>query len=120
MPLDLSTIIDTTNLAIKDLNNKVLETCLEPEITLKLDPRRIVRIIYLCIKLGFLPSQKLSTWVRNNAKLIKEVDEDYIKQKINKAFTLDPNKSFQLLNNLNLWEYIPQTRKIIDYLSKIK
>jgi len=118
MPLDLSTIIDTTNIAIKDLNNKILDTCLDPEITLKSDPRRIVRIIYLCIKLGFFPSQRLSAWVKNNAKLIKEVDEEYIKQKINKAFTLNGNKSFELLNYLNLWTYIPHTRIIIDYLSK--
>ena len=117
MPLDLSTIIDTTNLAIKDLNNKILDTCLEPEITLKSDPRRIVRIIYLCIKLEFFPSQRLSSWVQNNAKLITEVDEDYVKQKINKAFTLNSSKSYKLLKHLNLWSYIPHTRVITDYLA---
>lgn len=117
MPLDLSTIIDTTNLAIKDLNNKILDTCLDPEITLKSDTRRIVRIIYLCIKLGFFPSQRVSSWVQNNAKLITDVDENYIKQKINKAFTLDPSKSYKLLNHLNLWAYTPHTRIITDYLA---
>jgi len=118
MPLDLSTIIDSTNLGIKHLSNKILDTCLAPEITLKSDPRRIVRIIYLCIKLGFFPSQRLTTWVQNNSKLIKDIDEEYVKQKINKAFTLNEGKAYKLLNYLNLWIYTPHTRIITDYLSK--
>ena len=67
MPLDMSTILDITGKGINEINAKVIDTCLPPKITLGYDPKRIIRVVYLCCKLSFKPSSRVADWIKNNA-----------------------------------------------------
>src|SRR5271165_4488623 len=51
--LDLKTIKDPTKLGIQDIKNKLIRTCLSPEITFQSNTNRIIRAVYLAAKLGF-------------------------------------------------------------------
>src|SRR5580698_1691579 len=53
MTLDLKKILDPIGRGFKDIDNKIINTCLSPEITLTSNRNRVIRIIYLACKLGF-------------------------------------------------------------------
>ena len=116
MPLDFSTIFDTTRNGIKDLNKKVIDTCLDPNITLKNDPKRIIRVIYLCAKLGFVPSTRVALWVQNNSSLMLECDSGYIKGKVEKALKFNRKYAVDLMKKLNVIDYIPQKNMLVETL----
>jgi len=109
MPLDLSSIMDSTGLAFKDIENKILDTCLPPETTFSNDPRRIIRVVYLCAKLGFKPSQRVVEWVSENNTIMNDVPEGYIKEKTNKAFKADAGYAKKLIEILKLETVVPGT-----------
>ena len=112
LPLDMSTILDITRKGIKDVNDKIIDTCLEPSITLYYDPKRILRVIYLCAKLGFKPSKRVSDWILKNGAMISKVNSKYIKGRINAAISYNKEYTIQLLKSLNLIKYIPETTEL--------
>lgn len=116
MPLDFTTIIDTTGNGIKDLNKKIVDTCLDPDITLKNDPKRIIRVVYLCAKLGFVPSARVVLWVQKNSSLMLKCNVGYIKGKVDKSLKFDRKYTIDLLKKLNLIDYIPQKNMLVETL----
>jgi tRNA nucleotidyltransferase/poly(A) polymerase len=118
MPLDLSNILDETGLGFNDINNKILDTCLPPKLTFSYDPRRIIRVVYLSVKLDFSPSYRVGAWIRDNGKLLQKVGMGYIKNKLNKALKINPEKTLQIITSLNLMEYMPKTKLLQVALEK--
>lgn len=112
MPLDMSTIIDITRKGIKDIHNKTLDTCLDPAITLGNDPKRIIRVVYLCTKLGFKPSNRIVDWIKENGQVVSKVNSKYIKTRINNAIMSNKGYAIQLLSVMNLIKYIPETETL--------
>ena len=110
MPLDLSNILDETGLGINDIENKVLDTCLPPNLTFTYDPRRIIRVVYLIVKLKFSPSERVAEWIKLNGKMLQKVPLEYIKKKLNKGLEIDANNTLQVINSLDLMKYIPETK----------
>lgn len=101
MPLNLKSIIDVTGLAMDDIKNRTIDTCLSPRITLSYDPKRIVRVVYLSAKLNFYPSKRVVKWIRENKKFIHYVNKGYIEEKLEKAKDINPivtDKVMKLLN----------------------
>lgn len=115
--MDLQTIKDPTGSGIKDIKNKILKTPLPPEITLSNDPKRIPRIIYMATKLGFDVEPQIIDFVKKNPQLMKGLKEKYIANKINQSLDKDPYKTIELINKMNLWDYIPITEKLRPYWS---
>jgi tRNA nucleotidyltransferase/poly(A) polymerase len=118
MPLDMSRIIDVTGRGIADLNRKQIETCLAPEVTLANDPRRIVRIVYLCSKLSFAPSQRIVDWVNKNKQAVASVDKQYAKDKLNKAIEVNPKFAFELLDKLGMKGFVPESETSRNFLAE--
>jgi len=119
MPLDLSNIIDLTGKGLPDLKNGIIDTCFPPRITLGSDPRRISRVVYLCAKLGFKPSDRVSYWISKNGQIMNSDDiVSYNKLKINKAFSYNEQYTDQLINDLNLWPYIPESDVTRKHIAK--
>jgi len=116
IPLDLTKIYDITKKGTKDIKNKIIDTCLEPEITLGSHPQRIIRIVYLGVKLDFQPSERVTNWVYNNSNIINNINKKYITNKINKSIKKNPQKTFELLQKLNLLKFIPMKENYIDNL----
>jgi tRNA nucleotidyltransferase (CCA-adding enzyme) len=110
MPLDLSNILDETGLGINDIENRILDTCLPPKLTFSYDPRRIIRVVYLTVKLKFSPSERAAEWIKSNGKMLQKVPSEYVKKKLNKALEIDATNTLQIINLLNLMEYMPKTK----------
>lgn len=121
LPLDLKEVIDITEQGKKDIKNKIIKTCLSPEITLMTNKNRVVRAIYLACKLDFEIDQNIINFVKKNPSSIKISTEKSLSEKLNSAFEKDGDKATFYLNKMNLWSYVPVT-KIMQpfYMKNIK
>ena len=117
MPLNLSTVYDLIGLGIEHINKKIIDTCLSPRFTFMSDPKRIIRVVYLGAKLGFMPSERVSTWIRNHPEMLKSAPEGYIKDKLNSALKKNKEFAIQLIKQLNLENQIPFTQDVIESIT---
>ena len=110
LTLDLKTLIDPTDLGLDDIKKKIIKTCLPAALTLRADPRRVIRAINLAARLNFDVDDDIIIWSRKNKDLLQSVDKRYISEKIfpalekNKTITLYLIKEMQLLDSLNFSE----------------
>jgi poly(A) polymerase len=112
---DLKTITDITKQAIPDLKNKVIRTCLAPEITLTTNKNRVVRAIYLSAKLGFKIDESVISFVRKNPQLVQFASSHTLAEKLNKATQLDIDRTVYYLDQMGLWNYIPISKELQPY-----
>lgn len=110
--LDSFNVIDVVGSGIEDTNNKIIRTCLEPEITLLSYNNRVVRAIYLSSKLGFKLDQKIINFVKTHPELIKVARNKTLIDKLNLAIDYDTENTLRLLTDLNVWNYVPVTDKL--------
>lgn len=121
MDLKLNKIYDPTGKGLNDIKNKIIRTCMSTEITLKSNKNRIIRAIYLAAKLGFSVDPEIITFVANNKELLKDIDNGYMSKMLNKALEHNPNKTVELLDRMNIWQYIPITENLYPlYMKKVK
>ncbi len=118
MSSDLKTIIDPTNQGLKDIQNKKIVTVLPPQITFSSNKNRVVRSVYLASKLDFDIDEKVAAWIKENPEYIKLASERSLTQKLNQAMDYNPTKTLDLLNKMNLWNYIPISEKLYPYYVK--
>ena len=116
MDLNLKDVLDPTGLAIKDIKNKIIKTCLPVHITLGNDNKRIIRAIYLAAKLDFDIDPEIINWVKTYPKLISNSKEKYLISKMNKALFYNEEKTVKLFDEMNLWPYLPPTKEIVKYM----
>lgn len=118
MTLDLKHIIDPTRRGFKDIAEKKIRTCLPPEITLTSNRNRVARAIYLACKLDFEIDDSIIEYVRKNPQTVKISTEKSLTDKLNEAFTKNPEKAAKLITDMNLWGYIPISEKAYPYYQK--
>jgi tRNA nucleotidyltransferase/poly(A) polymerase len=109
LSLDLKNIFDITKMGVQDIENKIIRTCLAPEVTLTTNRNRVVRAIYLAAKLGFDLDEKIIQFVRAKPESIKISTEKSLVEKLNEAFKRDGDRTSNLLTKMNLWNHIPIT-----------
>lgn len=113
MSIDLEKIYDPTGLGIKDIKDKFLRTCLPARITLGSQGRRVIRIIYLAVKLGFEVDPEIIEWVKENPKAILDAKPRQISEKIETALNIDKTRTIQLLDEMKLWDVLPGYAEMI-------
>lgn len=118
LSIDLKNLIDPTNKGFKDIDAKIIKTCLSPEITLISNKNRVIRSIYLASKLDFDIDKSIIDFVIKHPDSIKIGSEKSLIEKLNEAFVYDADKTNYLLTKMNLWSYIPITEKIYPYYMK--
>lgn len=118
LSLDLKNILDPTSKGLTDINNKIIKTCLSPEITLTNNKNRVVRSIYLATKLDFNIDNSIVEYVKNNPKIIENSTPKTVSDKLNFAFNKDPDKASFYLNKMNLWNYVPILESMTPYYLK--
>jgi tRNA nucleotidyltransferase (CCA-adding enzyme) len=105
--MSLRKISDPTGLGIDDIKKKIIRTPLPSRITLRDDPKRVVRAVYLAAKLGFEVEADIITWVKANHELInKEVSAGFAKKKLSSAAEKDIQKTIRLLDQMDLWKVV--------------
>lgn len=107
IPMNLRKIQDPTGLGLNDIKKKILRTPLPPRITLRDDPRRVLRAIYLAAKLGFNIEEDIIEWVINNHNKISEFTKPvFSKKKLAEAVRYNKDKVIELLSIMKLWDVL--------------
>lgn len=116
MSMDLKQILDPTQLGVRDIQQKLIKTCLDPKITLGFDNKRVARVIYLAAKLGFKVDQGIIDWIKENPSSIRNARPQYLSKKIAKAISYNKERTVELLDEMKLWPYIPPLESLTPYM----
>jgi tRNA nucleotidyltransferase/poly(A) polymerase len=118
LSLDLKELQDPTGLGIKDIQKKLLRTCLPASITLSVDHKRVVRVLYLAAKLNFEVDAEIIKWVKENPETIKDCKPQYLSRKLQEALDLNLEKTLSIIDKCGLWSYLPPVPQLVPYLNK--
>ena len=118
LSMNLKNIKDITEKGIPDIENKIIKTCLNPEITLGNDNKRVVRVIYLSSKLDFDVDKSIIEWVKNNPSSLSNVRHQYLVKKLAKAIKYNKEKTQDLLSEMDLWKFTPPLKEIQEFMIK--
>lgn len=99
-------LLDPFN-GIKDLDNKIIKTPLNPDITYSDDPLRMLRAIRFASQLGFEIENESLVSIKRNSERIKIITNERIVVELNKIIeSKTPSKGFLLLEKTGLLHYI--------------
>jgi len=115
LSLDLKNVIDPTHRSFKDIDKKIIKTCLDPEITLTNNRNRVIRAIYLACKLDFTIDDSIIKYVQLHPESVKISTNKVMSEKLNEAFKRNPDKASYYLTKMNLWNYVPITEIVYPY-----
>ena len=103
---DKGVLIDPFD-GISDLENKIIKTPLDPDITFSDDPLRMMRAIRFSAQLDFNIEKSTFNGIIKNASRINIVAQERITEELNKIILSDyPSKGFKLLDKSGLLEII--------------
>lgn len=92
---------------MEDLNNKIIRTPLDPDITFSDDPLRMLRAIRFATQLDFVIEKESFQAITRNADRIKIISKERITDELNKILMADkPSKGFSLLLKTGLLKFI--------------
>ncbi len=91
---------------LKDLENKILRTPLDPTVTFSDDPLRMLRAIRFAAQLDFTIESKTLEAIEHNAHRIEIISKERIAEELHKILaTPQPSKGFYLLEKTGLLNY---------------
>lgn len=114
--LNFSTIYDITGESIDDINAGIIRCPIDPEITIGVDPRRIIRAIKFSIKYGFAIDDDLKRAMLNNKNKIKTLPHKFVSRKVNEVLLIDADLAVDKLIEYKLLPLIPMTKMLSDIL----
>jgi poly(A) polymerase len=92
---------------LKDIENKIIRTPLEPGITFSDDPLRMMRAIRFSTQLGFTVEEKTLAAIAQNKNRIQIISKERIGEELNKIIlSSKPSIGFKLLEKTGLLELI--------------
>lgn len=112
-PEDFGELTDPFN-GLKDLENQIIKTPLDPDITFSDDPLRMLRAIRFACRLGFTIHPQTEAAIAKNKERMSIVSKERIVDELNKIMmTNNPSVGFKLLDKTGLLELIlPQLTKL--------
>lgn len=116
MDFDLKNIQDPTGRGLTDIKNKIIRTCLSPDVSL--DCKRIVRAIYLAAKLDFTIDNDIIDYVSQMPELIVDCKKKYIIEKLDVALKHNPQKTIDYISKMNLWKFMPISEAMAPYYKR--
>lgn len=104
-PQDYGALIDPFN-GIADLESKIIQTPLNPDITFSDDPLRMMRAIRFATQLNFTIEASTLKAIERNKERIKIISQERITDELNKIIASKvPSVGFDLLFRTGLLEY---------------
>lgn len=114
---DLTTdeIKDFTGMGLADLNKKYIRTPLDPDVTFREDPLRMLRAIRFTVKYNWTLPLNMIRALKNNASMLKTISVERIQDELNKILlSNNPDKGIRLLQLTGLNKYVaPELDKLI-------
>lgn len=106
-------LVDPFN-GVEDLNNKIIRTPLNPDITFSDDPLRMMRAIRFATQLDFLILPETFDAIKRNKERIKIISQERVTDEMNKIILAKrPSTGFILLEDSGLLEIIfPEFQKL--------
>jgi len=118
-PMDLSkTPIDATGRAMSDIKNKILQTPVDPELTIGHDARRILRAIKLSLQFNLSINPKLEEAMIKYRGGIKDLALAHVKKQVNQMLNIDAKKALDMLAEYKLLPIIPLSRLMTLEIAK--
>lgn len=114
--LDFKTIYDVTGVGVSDIKSKIIKTPIDPNITIKSDPKRIFRALNFAIRFDYEIDSGLKNAIKSNRNLLTNLSKEYCKDKANEIVKADNKRGLTMLIELGLLNVIPQTKYISDVL----
>lgn len=106
---------------LDDLENKILRTPLDPDITYSDDPLRMLRAIRFSNQLGFEIEAKSFQSIAKNAERIKIISGERIVDELNKILSTDkPSEGFLLLYKTGLLDIILPELTALNQVEEIE
>src|SRR5690606_5683191 len=103
---DFGELLDPFN-GLQDLENKLIRTPLDPDITFSDDPLRMMRGIRFAAQLGFEIEERSFESIAKNAERIRIISGERIVDELNKILLTDkPSIGFLLLYKAGLLDLI--------------
>jgi putative nucleotidyltransferase with HDIG domain len=106
---------------ISDLENKIIKTPLDPDITFSDDPLRMLRGIRFATQLGFEIDQNSLDSITKNAERIKIISGERVVEELNKILSTDkPSVGFLLLFKTGLLDIILPELTALNQVEEIE
>lgn len=100
-------ILDLTGKGLSDIKKGIIRTPLDPDVTFKDDPLRMIRLIRFSVKYDFKVDENALESIRKNSSLIDTITKERIKDELNKILlTKNPSKGIEMMKNTGLLKYI--------------
>lgn len=114
--LDFTSIYDLTGEGIGDIQAGIIRCPINPEITIGVDPRRILRAIKFAVRFGFKIEDKLKAAMLNNRKKIQDLPAKFVQDKMNEIVRTDDDNGIEMLIEYKILPLVPLTKTISDIL----
>lgn len=117
---DFGTLLDPFN-GIQDLENKIIKTPLDPDITFSDDPLRMLRGVRFATQLGFEIEEKSLLSITKNAQRINIISGERIVDELNKILsTAKPSVGFLLLYKTGLLDILLPELTALNQVEEIE
>jgi len=99
---------------VQDIQNKIIKTPLDPDITFSDDPLRMMRAVRFASQLGFTIEQATLESIQRNSKRLEIISKERIVEEFNKILlSRKPSYGIKLLDETGLLtEFLPQLLKL--------
>ena len=114
--LDFEHLYDITGEGIGDLQAGLIKCPIDPNITIGVDPRRILRAIKFAIKYNFKLDDRLKAAMKEHRKKIQDLPVKFVQDKMNEIVRLDDDKGTEMLIEYKLLTLVPLTKLLSDIL----
>lgn len=114
--LDFTAIYDLTGEGMNDIRAKIIKCPIDPNITIGVDPRRILRAVKYAVKYGFSIEDNLKRAMLEHKNKIKELPVKFVQEKITEIVLLDADKGIDLLIKFKLLPLVPLSKTVSDIL----
>jgi tRNA nucleotidyltransferase/poly(A) polymerase len=114
--LDFSKTFDLTQQGIGDINAGLIRCPINPDITIGIDARRILRAIKFAIKFDFKIESRLKDAMLKHRESVGRLPPKFVSAKIDEIVRLDADKGLDMLIEFDLLNLLPLSKMVNDIL----